>query len=128
MRTLVFDNVSASGTSLRGYLDGTPWAFEELVARVKALSGVEIIGGDDDKTSVEFTGVFDGHVFTLYDYKGDRTLHIGGRGGLDVDGLKAVLVAQLAKVAPAAYTARVPDEWGGWLHGFYTHEKGGDHA
>lgn len=107
MNQLTFKAADANGTSLRGYLDNVPLPFTSIVARLKTLSGQEPAeGGDAYKVSVEFKGTFNGHVFTLYDYKGDDTIHIGGHGGLDVDGLKSELAERLRVTQPSPYEAR----------------------
>jgi hypothetical protein len=97
-------DVPISGTSLRGYLN-TPWSFEETVARLVSLSGQPAESADMEKTSVQFVGTFNGEVFTLYDYKEDREIHIGGHPKLRVDALNEVLIAQLEAVEPAPYAA-----------------------
>lgn len=119
--TIEFDSTrSSSGTSLRGYLR-TPWSFPETVARLITLSGQQQDGtcGDAYKTSVEFVGTADGRVFTLYDYKGDGQIHIGGAAGLDADRLTESLVAHLADAAPADYEAALNyDDLNGRRHGW----------
>ena len=62
----------------------SPWSFEETVARIATASGQPVKSDDRYKTSVNFVGVFAGQRFTLYDYKEDRTIHIGGSNALDV--------------------------------------------
>lgn len=89
-------HVDIVGTALRGYLDA-PYEFEELVDRLVAISD-QRPDSPHEKTTVHFSGTFAGHVFTLYDYKGDRAIHIGGTRHLDVDGLRADLLARLAGV------------------------------
>ena len=104
---LTWSNERAGGTWLRGYY--TPkagWSFEDTVARLKSLSKLDPNDGCDfEKVSVEFTGRFNGELFTLYDYKGGRSLHVGGRDHLNVDALSAALDTALAAVPPAPYTA-----------------------
>lgn len=100
--TLAWDQtISIGGTSLQGYLV-TPWSFEETVARLITLCGPPR-PGDEYKISVEFTGTFNGQVFSLYDYKGDRELHIGGHKKLP--GLVETICAALQDVKPTPYTA-----------------------
>ena len=112
-------DVSVDGTSLQGYLQ-MPWGFEETVARVLALTGQSAQEqGDGYKLSVEFRGVLDGQVFTLYDYKGDRELHIGGRTGLQVSRLNETVVGVLKAVTPQPYQATEHyDECAGLVHEF----------
>lgn len=93
-----------STSSLRGYFHG-PWSFEETVARIAAASGQPVQSDDDYKTSVSFEGTFNGQRFTLYDYKEDREIHVGGSAWLDVDGLCDALKTALANVTPQPYAA-----------------------
>jgi hypothetical protein len=111
-------HASINGTSLRGYLR-TPWSFEETVARLVTLSGQDPTARTDGyKVSVEFTGLFGGDVFTLYDYKGGGCLHVGGRS-LDVKALETELVSLLRTVEPTPYSATINyDESAGATHGW----------
>lgn len=111
---------NASGTSLRGYFDPLPYSFAETVARLKTLSGQDpTTAGDGYKTSVEFSGTFKGQPFTLYDYKGDRSLHVGGTSALDVAGLLAALRVGLGMVVPSPYSATERyDDVDGHTHGW----------
>ena len=97
------------GTSFSGAYLQTPWSFAETVARLIALSGQDPTQFTDEyKVSVEFGGTFDGQVFTLYDYKGDDTLHVGALDGrLDVAGLNAYLIDALTAVQPSPFTALI---------------------
>lgn len=95
------------GTGFSGTYLATPWSFAETVAR---LSGQDPTAFTDGyKVSVEFSGRFDGQVFTLYDYKGDAEIHIGAavNGRLDAPGLAAYLARALAAVEPKPFTATV---------------------
>lgn len=96
-------------TSFRAmYHPAAGWAFEETVARLLAASEQDAMAaGDGYKVSVEFTGRFNGQVFSLYDYKGGGQVHIGGHDALDVRGLVAALDAALAAVEPKPYRATV---------------------
>lgn len=118
--TINWTMMNAAGTSLRGYLDNTPYRFEELIARLRGASGKNPTAATDGyKTSVEFTGAFNGQPFTLYDYKGDMTVHIGGTGRLDVDGLKAALLRLLRDAEPVSYEAALHyDELEGKRHSY----------
>ena len=42
--------------------------------------------------------------FTLYDWKGDKCVHIGGTETLDVEGLKTELIELIKKTEPKPYT------------------------
>ena len=103
MARLRMNTGSSDGTSLQGYLEG-PWSFEETIARLLG-AGFTMQEGDGDKVSVEFVGTFDGHTFTLYDYKEDREVHIGGTRQLNVPGLHRELLALLTAATPCPYVA-----------------------
>jgi len=102
-------DVEVGGTFYRGMFnetDGDRGRFAETVARLLSLSGQSAVGaGDADKQSVEFIGTFKGETFTLYDYKSDFDLHIGGREGLDVRGLIEALRSALATATPVPFKA-----------------------
>jgi hypothetical protein len=98
-------DAAAGGTSLRGYLD-PPFDFEETVARLITVSGQPAESSDDYKTSVEFVGIWKGRTFTLYDYKEDRQIHIGGGDHLDVEGLRGAVLDAIEDVTPTPYEAR----------------------
>ena len=96
------------GTAFRDCLDNLPWSFEEAVARILTASGQPIFDQVDCcKASFQATGVFKGKVFTLYDYKGDRRIHIGGRASLKAQELKDILRQALVSANPAPYEARI---------------------
>lgn len=102
------------GTAFRDCLDDLPWPFEETVARILTASGQPIFDQVDCcKESFQATGTFKGRVFTLYDYKGDRRIHIGGRAGLKAQELKEILRQALASSDPAPYEARIRYGQGG---------------
>ncbi len=116
--SITWNDISLSGTSLRGYFK-SPWSFEETTARLITASGQPAKSSDGYKTSVEFSGTFNGQVFTLYDYKGGDAFHIGGHHELDVTALQTALVDALRAVVPTPYTARrFYDETDGTIHGF----------
>jgi hypothetical protein len=86
------ETVETCGTSLQGYFEHRKLSFVQQADGFAAESGQPRWNASGDgKVTVEFCGTFDGAVFTLYDYKGDDTFHIGGRDGLDVEGLKRAL-------------------------------------
>lgn len=109
---LYFDaKIDACGTSLQGIYK-SPWSFEETVARLVALTGQNPTGGSDEyKVSICFAGTFGNgsggaDVFTLYDYKEDRQIHVGGNHGrINVQELAAILTEDLSKVEPTPYKA-----------------------
>jgi len=102
------DVPSVDGTSLSGYfMEGCTYRqFKETVAKIITVSGqMGTDATDGYKCSVEFVGTFKGQVFTLYDYKEDFQLHIGGRDGLDVRDLIAALTDALKDVTPTPFVA-----------------------
>lgn len=102
---ITWGGANIGGTSLRGYFE-SDYSFEETVARLITLSRQNAAeAGDGYKVSVAFSGTFDGWVFTLYDWKGGRQLHIGGTARLDVDRLSAELRRLLRTVQPTDYEA-----------------------
>jgi len=120
-KVLEFKQVKIVGTSFRAYLDNLPWSFEETVARILTASGQPIFDQRDCcKQSFEAMGKFKGGVFTLYDYKGDKCIHIGGRGSLKVQELKDALQQVLAHANPTPYEAQIHYGQGGtyrWASG-----------
>ena len=105
---LVWDSgADIKGTYFVDYLD-YPISFEELVARLITLSEQDPTTQTDDyKTSVEFVGEYNGETFTIYDYKGDMRLHIGGTGRLDTASLIQHLRDTLYACSPTPYTAQM---------------------
>ena len=92
------------GTYYLGFWDDLPYSFEETVARLITVSGQNpIINGY--KCSFDFHGTYEGKVFTLYDYKGDYRIHIGGKRGLNLEGLKQFLAEEIADSEPTPYEA-----------------------
>jgi hypothetical protein len=92
-------------TQLIAYYE-SPWSFEETVARLVTASGQPAASPDGgEKVSVEFTGAYRGQPFILYDYKGDRSIHIGGGHELTapVRGLVNQLTEILSLVEPTPY-------------------------
>jgi hypothetical protein len=99
------EGASVNGTSFRDYYN-SPWGFEETIALLVTASGQPAASPDQEKLSVEFRGTFNGSPFTLYDYKEDREIHIGGFDALNTCGLVAALTVALNAVAPTPYQAR----------------------
>lgn len=95
-----------SGTSLLGYYTQSLWSFEETVARLITASGQEIESPDEYKCSFQFSGFFNGKVFTLYDYKEDRTIHIGGNDPLILLTIQEHITFALLAVEPSFYIAK----------------------
>ncbi len=114
IQVLEFKQVNTLDTGFRSYLDNLPWSFEEAVARTLAVSHQPIFDQTDRyKMSFEARGKFEGSVFTLYDYKGDGRIHIGGPSDLKVEDLKAALRPVLAHATPAPYEAQLHYGQGG---------------
>ena len=85
------------GTSYQGMLS-TKLPFERSVALIYEISGQKIFeNGDGYKLTFHVFGKYKGQVFTLYDYKGDKDIHIGGFEELDVDGLNDELIKIMEK-------------------------------
>ena len=81
------------------------WEYEETVARLVAASEQGVNPVDDYKTSVTFSGTFRGDPFRLYDWKGDRLLHVGGSRRFNLRGFQDALTRVLAAVEPSPYAA-----------------------
>lgn len=82
--------------------------FEDVVARLYNLSNQSIFDqGDDYKLSFKVHGSFDEKPFTLYDWKGDNCVHIGGKDDLDVPNFKKELLKLLKKTEPKQFTAKL---------------------
>lgn len=82
--------------------------FEEMVARLYNLSNQNIFEqGDEYKTSFDIIGSFNGKPFTLYDWKGDNCVHIGGHDDLEVPALRKELFKLIKKTSPKPYTAQL---------------------
>lgn len=80
------------------------WTFENIVARIHNLSDQDIFNqGDEDKLSFELLGTYKKQPFTLYDWKGDKCVHIGGNDDLDVNGLKTELLELVKNAKPKSF-------------------------
>lgn len=105
--------IRTDGTHLRAMLP-TREAFALTIAKLITLSGQDPTEQTDEyKVSVEFIGTFRGEPFTLYDYKEDDEIHIGGSNRLDVDALIPVLMDALSTAEPTPFTARKHYDRGG---------------
>ena len=125
---LFFDGeLDANGTHFRRILHTSPWSFSEAVALLLDLSGTSqeqvFEASGDDKVSVEFHGTWRDQVFTLYDWKNDFQLHIGGREALEVDSLERALLRHMETATPRAFKAlatyerRIAYGFGAPVHG-----------
>lgn len=83
-----------------------PFSFEEAVARLYHLVEYNIFDVVDYKSSFEITGKFGDQIFTLYDYKEDMQIHIGGADELDVESLKETLLKLMTGTNPKPYRAK----------------------
>jgi hypothetical protein len=82
--------------------------FEEVIARLYTLTKNNynmFDEGDKYKTSFLIIGTFQGEVFTLYDYKADNNVHIGGNSNLNVNDLTIELVKLIEITQPTNFTA-----------------------
>lgn len=130
---LVFDKtIDTCGTSFKEYL-GTPYVYQEAVARLYALADYNIFE-ETDKYKISFcvSGTYKGKVFTIYDYKCDEMLHIGCRGAgigfgikkydkdnLDMELFKTELLEKMSMVEPKNYTAKYYyDEYEGHTYSY----------
>jgi hypothetical protein len=133
---VIFDADAPMGaeSSLRGYLFVDPsnnmkglapvryadadahdstWTFESVLARLNNIANQVIFDdGNFDKSSFEIKGTYQGQFFDLYDYKGDKCIHIGGGPNLDVNALLADLKKLLKAAVPKPFKCRCS----------YTHE------
>ena len=107
MEHLIFStDINTSGTYLRDYLV-TRYSFRETVARLYELVPYDIFeNSDKKKRSFKITGMFQGQIFTLYDYKCDREIHIGGHDKLNVEALNDKLLALLKTCKPKDFVAK----------------------
>lgn len=90
------------------------WTFEKVVACINNLSDQNIFERTDKyKVSFELVGTYKGICFTLYDWKEDNCVHIGGTEDLDIDGLKKELIEVIKMTEPKPFKTRL----------YYTCEK-----
>lgn len=110
--SLVFDDtVSVNGTYFIGYLTDRadwPWSFEVTIGKLLNLQ--RNLADGAEKVAVEFHGKFNGHVFTLYDYKGDCELHIGGHKN-ELNGTVSTLESTLKNLKPIPFSFDIPLEY-----------------
>jgi len=103
---IVFDkDRDTNMTSFRGYLP-SPYSFQETVGRLYTMAGDDMFRDCDGKCSFHITGVFSNTVFTLYDYKEDDLIHIGGHENLRIDQLIIYLNMMLKVTEPTPYVAQ----------------------
>lgn len=92
----------------RIYNNSNIFWFEQVVGRLYNVSGQEIFEqGDEYKLSFEVIGSYNGKPFTLYDWKGDKCVHIGGKDDLDVIGLRKELSTLLKNTKEKPFTAKL---------------------
>jgi len=85
-------------------------SFEKIVACLYEMSGQDIFQqGDDYKMIFCVNGTYDGEPFTLYDWKGDRSVHIGGRDTLNADGLIKELLRLIMITVPKKFRTKGSD-------------------
>ena len=97
----------ARGTCFQAYFPTDN--FQETVAKLITASGQQDSFANEQgcKCTIDFMGTWRGQPFTLYDYKFDECVHIGGREQLDVQGLCAELEKVLEPVVPTPYKTYV---------------------
>ena len=105
-----FNSFDINNTSFIDYY--TPSIkFEEIVARLNTIgikNNINIFDNADKyKTTFELDGKYGDNVFSLYDYKSNNMIHIGGhKGKLDVAGLKKHLDSVLFDNEPTNFTQK----------------------
>jgi hypothetical protein len=122
MNQLLFkNNTNISGTYLKGFLYSSfdeSWhnlpsgqllshlTFEEVLARIVTIgvANNQNIFVDCDKSTFELTGSYRGKIFTLYDYKANRGVNIGGKD-LDVEALILDLSKLILATNPTKFSA-----------------------
>lgn len=86
--------------------------FNETVAKLNRIGNDNNINifdnqySDGYKESFSLTGLYKEEVFTLYDYKADQCIHIGGNDNLDIKNLISELNELLKNTNPLEYTAK----------------------
>jgi len=88
-----------------GYTGADPsWTFENVLARLNRIANQVIFDdGNFDKSSFTANGTYKGEFFNLYDYKGDKSIHVGGGDKLDVQGLVSELKVLINKAEPKPF-------------------------
>ena len=80
------------------------WTFENVLARLNTVANQVIFDdGNFDKSSFEVRGTCKGEFFDLYDYKGNRSINIGGGPNLDVNGLAPELKNLINHTQPTPF-------------------------
>jgi hypothetical protein len=83
------------------------WTFERILAGINAIANQVIFDdGNFDKSSFTAEGTYKGKYFSLYDYKGDRSIHVGGGNELDVKGLVDELNKLIKLAEPKPFSCR----------------------
>lgn len=109
MQPIIFrENINTNNTHFQDFLTITNMTFQEIVARLYAISNQKIFENSDEyKTSFEISGLYEGNIFTLYDYKCDFKIHIGGHDNLDIFDLKKDLTTLILNTEPKPYVAKL---------------------
>lgn len=82
-------------------------SFEEVIARLYNLTNIDIFNeGDSYKSSFQIIGKYKNRIFTLYDYKEDMCIHIGGQENLELDGLRKELDLMIMSNEPKPFTTK----------------------
>jgi hypothetical protein len=86
--------------------------FNEIVAKFNRIgkdNNINIFDNkfcDEYKISFLLSGKYKGEVFTIYDYKGDECIHIGGKNTLDIKSLIKELNELIKMTEPLEYKAK----------------------
>lgn len=96
-------------TLFLGMLDHK-YTFEEAVARLYSMAGYNIFRSrKTDKYSFKIYGIFNRKVFVLYDYNGDKLIHIAGYPELvyDMEPLHINLLRMMDLAKPKKFKSRL---------------------
>ena len=106
MNQIIFDENADSSGHFLDYIT-PPYPFEESVARLYALAGYEIFDCTDEfKLSFNASGTYKGKPFSIYDWKCDNLLHVGGKDDFDIVSFKKDIVKLMKTVKPKHYEAK----------------------
>lgn len=95
--------------SYRGCIEGLPYSEDEMIGRLLRITGNLPLrrAYESEKVTFEIVGRFRGHYFCLYDYKGGRSIHVGGAPEIEllVPLLRDALIARCATLRSIPFQA-----------------------